>query len=186
MENSRNPCLVPSPPYAVLCLSPCAVPSPLCVPFQGSPSGGAVKNLRFLTEKGYRGSLFPVQMRKNGIPSDLLCSKPLPSQGGLERRRHRKRIFYGGGEERYRLFRQTKTAPDRECPGQIVRIFLSELHADHFLRMRFLAILMGPSCIWLIHARLLPQPMATQDSGSSAMEQRIPVRSAMSWAIPQI
>ena len=35
---------------------------------------------------------------------------------------------------------------------------------------------MVPSCMELIHSRLLPQPRATQESGSSAIEQGIYVR----------
>ena len=34
-----------------------------------------------------------------------------------------------------------------------------------------------PSCMELIHCRLRPQPLATQESASSAMEQAISVRS---------
>ena len=43
---------------------------------------------------------------------------------------------------------------------------------------------MVPSCMELIHWRLLPQPFATQESASSAMEHGMSVRSEMSLSKP--
>ena len=43
---------------------------------------------------------------------------------------------------------------------------------------------MVPSCMELIHSRLLPQPRATQESGSSAIVQGISVRSEIRKSKP--
>ena len=57
-----------------------------------------------------------------------------------------------------------------------------------FLYCSFISLrrarLIVPSCMVEIHCRLLPQPLATPESASSAMEQAISVRSEMSLSKP--